>query len=107
MAALEYGGGTHDWEDIVDGVQSGRMQLWPSTKSCIVTEIVVYPKKRLLNIFLAGGELEQILDMDDDVKAWAKQQGCTGAMMSGRKGWERPLKPLGWDVLQVHYQKEI
>ena len=29
-AALKYTGGTHEFEDIVDGIRSSRMQLWPS-----------------------------------------------------------------------------
>ena len=106
-AALEYCGGTHTWDDIVDGIISSRMQLWPSQKGCIVTEIVIYPRKKVLNIFLAGGELEQILDMNDDVKEWAKQQGCEAATLSGRIGWKKPLIPQGWKLMYANFQKEI
>ena len=74
---------------------------------CIVTEIVVYPRVKAINIFLAGGELDQILDMDADVKAWAKDQGCTVAQMSGRLGWKKPLAPLGWELQHANFQKEI
>ena len=45
--ALEYSGGTHDFDDIVRGIYEQRMQLWPSEKGCIVTELVVYPKKKV------------------------------------------------------------
>ena len=83
------------------------MQLWPSPRGCIVTEIVVYPQKKYLNVFLAGGDLDQILDMDKDVKAWSIDQGCDAAMMSGRIGWKKPLKALGWEVLQTHFVKEF
>jgi len=107
QAALDHSGGTHDFDDIASGVRKGTMQLWPAPRGCIVTEIVVYPKKKYINIFLAGGELDQILDMDDDVKRWAKDQGCTEAMMSGRIGWKKPLKPLGWSPLHTHFVKEI
>lgn len=106
-AALEYSGGTHTFEDIEKGIQESRMQLWPAPRGCIVTEIVVYPRKKYLNVFLAGGELDQILDMDTDVKAWAKQHGCDAAMMSGRIGWKKPLAKLGWEVLQTHFVKEF
>ena len=106
-AALEYGGGTHTFDDIVKGVQEGRMQLWPAPRGCIVTEIVVYPRVKAINIFLAGGELDQILDMDADVKAWAKAQGCTIAQMSGRLGWKKPLAPLGWELQHANFQKEL
>jgi len=106
-AALVYTGGTHIWEDIVDGIMESRMQLWPSPKGCIVTEIVVYPRKKVLNIFLAGGELDQILDMNDDVREWAKSHGCEAAIISGRIGWKKPLIPEGWKLMYANFQKEI
>ena len=106
-AALSYSGGTHDFADVVDGLQRGLMQLWPTPKGCIVTEIVVYPKKKVLNVFLGGGELEQILDMHNDVITWAKAQGCSALSMSGRFGWKKPLKAHGWEVQHASYVKEF
>ena len=106
-AALEYSGGTHDFGDIVDGLSKGHLQLWPTPKGCIVTEIVVYPRKRVLNVFLGGGELDQILDMHDDVIEWAKAQGCSALTMSGRFGWKKPLKAHGWVAQHATYAKEF
>ena len=59
-AALEYSGGTHDFIHVVEVIKSGTMQLWPTPRGCIVSEIVVYPKVKQLNIFLGGGELSLI-----------------------------------------------
>ena len=106
-SALEYSGGTHDFGDIVDGLRRGVLQLWPTPKGCIVTEIVVYPKKKVLNVFLGGGELEQILDMHKDVIAWAKAQGCSALSMSGRFGWKKPLAKHGWKPQHSSYVKEF
>ena len=52
-AALEYTGGTHNWEDVVESIAKGTMQLWAAPRGCIVTEIVVYPRKKVLNIFFS------------------------------------------------------
>ena len=106
-AALEYSGGTHLFEDVEAGLMSGVMQLWPSPKGCIVTEIVVYPRKKVLNVFLGGGELDQILDMHSDVIAWSKAQGCEALMMTGRFGWKKPLEKHGWKTLHCSYVKEF
>ena len=106
-AALEYSGGTHNFEDVVDGIVDGNMQLWPSPRGCIVTEIVVYPRKKVLNVFLGGGELDQLLDMHNDVTAWAKSYGCDTLMITGRFGWKKPLKAHGWKPLYASFQKEI
>ena len=106
-AALEYSGGTHDFEDIVAGLHRGVLQLWPTPRGCIVTEIVLYPQKKVLNVFLGGGELDQILDMHDNVISWAKAQGCSALSMSGRPGWKKPLKKHGWQSQHVSYVKEF
>lgn len=106
-AALEYSGGTHTFKDVVDGIASGRMQLWPARNSCVVTEIVVYPQKKVLNVFLGGGELEELAGMHGDVIKWARAQGCTAVSISGRKGWERAFRRYGWQPLHVTLTKEI
>lgn len=82
------------------------MQFWPAPRGCMVTEIVVYPRKKVLNIFLAGGELDQLVDMYDDMNEWAKAQGCTGGTMTGRVGWKKVLEPMGWKLMHSHYVKE-
>jgi hypothetical protein len=106
-AALEYSGGTHSFEDVAKGIVEGNMQLWPSPRGCIVTEIVVYPRKKVLNVFLGGGELDQLLDMHNDVTAWAKSYGCKALTITGRFGWKKPLKAHGWEPLHASFQKEI
>lgn len=106
-AALEYTGGTHDLIDIYEGLYKGTMQLWPAEKSCLVTEIITYPKMRVLNIFLGGGDLTEILSMHEDVIRWAKDQGCTALNMTGRFGWKKPLAKHGWKPMHSSYVKEI
>ena len=83
------------------------MQLWPAEKSCLVTEIIKYPKKKVLNVFLGGGDLTEILEMHESVINWAKQQGCTALNMTGRFGWKKPLAKHGWEPMHTSYVKEI
>lgn len=106
-AALEYSGGTHSLSDVIHGITSGKMQLWPAPKGCIVTEIVVYPRKKMLNVFLGGGDLDQLLDMHKDVIAWSKAQGCEAITITGRFGWKKPLKAHGWKPMHASFIKEI
>lgn len=106
-AALEYSGGTHDFEDIVDGIQSGMMQFWPAPKGCLVTEIVQFPRKKVVNVFLGGGEMEQLANMHPSVIEWAKAQGCTAATIHGRTGWARAFKSRGWKPLHMSLIKEF
>jgi len=106
-SALEYSGGTHLYEDIVQGIVTGRMQFWPAEKGCAVTEIIVFPRKKIFHIFLAGGEKNQITDMDDSAVEFARQQGCTGMTVAGRRGWARVLKEQGWTEAFTTLAKDI
>ena len=94
--ALERSGGHNTWDEVCAGIRSGKMQLWPAERGCIITEIVVYPNTKALHVFLAGGELDEILQMTENVKEWAKLQGCSFASFDGRFGWQKPLEKLGW-----------
>ena len=104
--ALAYSGGTHAFEDVVAGIASGRMQFWPAPRGCAVTEIVVYPRKRVLHVFLAGGEMDQIIDMIDSAVAWSKEQGCTSMTIAGRHGWRRVLEKHGYRAVMTVLEKE-
>ena len=105
--ALEYSGGTHTFDDIAELIGKGRLQLWPAKKSCIVTEITVYPRKKVLHVFLGGGDLDEILDMHQSVVQWAKDQGCSSLTMTGRKGWVKALKDDGWKSQLVLLEKRF
>jgi hypothetical protein len=106
-AALEYSGGTHTFDDVVDGITSGRMQLWPAPRGCAVTEIVLHPRKKVLHVFLAGGDMDQILDMIDSAAAWGRTQDCTALTLAGRLGWQRVLDKHGFTPVLVTMERNI
>lgn len=105
--ALEYSGGTHEFEDIVAGIHRGAFQFWPAPKGAAITEIIEFPKKRVLHVFLAGGELDQIVDMDESAGKFAKAAGCSAMTIAGRKGWEKVLKKNGWDYYFTTLSREV
>jgi len=105
--ALEYSNGTHNFDDVVLGIAESRMQLWAAPRGCIVTEIVVYPQKKVLHLFLAGGKLDQLKDMNTDITNWAIAHGCTGGTLTGRLGWKKALAPLGWKLINAQYALEV
>jgi hypothetical protein len=106
-AALEKSGGFNTWDEVCDGIRSGKMQLWPAEHGCIVTEIVVYPNVKALHVFLAGGKLDEILQMTENVKEWARKQGCSFASFDGRFGWEKYLSKLGWKPHSIKMHLEF
>jgi hypothetical protein len=69
--------------------------------------MLLYPKKKVLHIFLAGGKLETLTDMHESVIWWAKAQGCSALTLSGRKGWVKALESFDWKPTMVCLTKEI
>jgi len=106
-AALKYSGGTHAFEDVAEAVEEGTMQLWPAPRGCIVTEVLAFPRKKVVNVFLGGGELEQLVDMHDSIAEWGRQNGCNAATIAGRPGWQRVYKSRGWSPLHTVLTKEL
>ena len=107
-AALVYSGGTHTVDDVMGMVEDGRLQFWPGPHSVVITEIIEYPQRRVLNFFLAGGHLAELEAMLPGIEAWGRTQGCTEASLSGRKGWVRSfLAHEGWHESLVVMTKEL
>lgn len=90
--ALAYAGGTHTMEDVYQAVATGKAQFHPLEKSAIITEIVDYPQRAICRIWLAGGELDELMQAEKSIAVWAKSLGCDAMEIIGRKGWQRQLK---------------
>jgi len=105
--ALKYSGGTHDWYDIVQGVTAGHLQLWPMENGALVTEILTYPRRKVVNVFLGGGDMAELAAQHDNIIDWSKTQGCTAARLSGRDGWRREFAKYGWKPLYQTLEKEF
>lgn len=106
-AALERADGTHTLNDVIENIFKGSMQFWPAPKGCAITEIIQYPRKKVLHVFLAGGEMEQIVDMDGSAVQFARANGCSGMSIAGRKGWARVLKEKGYQETFTVLTKDI
>lgn len=106
--ALAYSGGTHTFEDVCEMVVAGTLQFWPGVDSAIVTEIINTPRQRSLHFFLAGGNLAELEAMVPGVCDWGREQGCTVAGLTGRRGWERTfLARTGWAPTLVLFEKKL
>lgn len=106
-AAIAYGDGCHDFDSVAAGVLTGRFRLWVRPKGCAVTEIQVYPKKRVCNVFLAGGDMQTILDLEEPCMEYAMNQGCADVVLTGRDGWERVLGARGWEKTHTSMRRKL
>ena len=103
--ALDRGGNTHSFEDVINEIRAGSMQLWTGPEGAAVTMIYDFPQKRVLHVFLAGGSIEQIKDFEESAAAWGRAHGCSEMSLSGRRGWTKALE--GWRPVQTVLMKEI
>jgi hypothetical protein len=106
--ALEHSHGTYNIADVFDSIMNGDSQFWPGKNSVAITQIVQYPRKKILHCFLAAGDIEEIALMEEDAVLWAKSQGCSALTLTGRAGWAKSfLKNKGYTCSQVQMTKEF
>lgn len=92
---------THDIWDIEAAIAEGYMQFWPGKKAAMVTQVHHFPKVRYLDIFLCGGDVNELLEMEQAVCEHAKLWNCQKVTGGGRKGWARFLAKHGYKPLTV------
>jgi len=104
-AALE--GTFHKIADVVDAVMAGRAQFWPGKESALVTEIDTISGTKVIRVWLAGGNMDEIVSMAPGIEAWARLQGCVSVLVEGRKGWEKVMKAFGYEPWIVTLRKGL
>lgn len=90
--------GGNRWEDVSRDLRSGLAQLWLATEQQEpVAAMVTRIDGDTLEVWLAGGAVLKgcVPFLETAIEA-SKQAGTTNGRLSGRKGWERVLKPYGW-----------
>lgn len=88
--ACQRSGGTHDAADVLRQLNSDNTTFWQATPtSFFVADIISYPRKRVFHCWLAGGTLDEVLDMGERYKPLARAAGCSEIELWGRPGWER------------------
>ena len=84
-------------EDVARALADNRAQLWPGKNAVIVTEIQTYPNERVIQVWLAGGDMQEIMQMAAGLESWARLNGCSSVLVEGRQGWARVLKEQGYE----------
>lgn len=108
-AALAYAGDTHRYDDVLELIAAGNVQCFPGPASVVITEICSYPRRKTLNIWLAGGNLREIEAMEPMILEWGRAQGCDTATFTGRRGWARTFltRKAGWSEALVMFAKDL
>lgn len=88
--------GTHSMDDIVYMVVTGKMRLWMlSLRTFMITEIIQYPQRKEYRIFMAGGNINELVEAEPLLIEAAKEAECSHISLEGRKGWVKALSDKG------------
>jgi hypothetical protein len=105
--ALEYDP-SYGVEDVLAEVTERRAELWLGEESIAVTNIIDKPKVRQFHIWIAAGNLVELMDeVYPQIEARAREFGCTVITISGRRGWIRALKKEGFGEVATVGVKEL
>ena len=107
LNALEYGDGTHSLEDVAMALDKDEMQFWPGINTAIVTEIINYPRKKIIHVFLAAGDMDEVIRILPYIEKHGKSEGCVQLAMTGRKGWEKVMDKIYDLETKVYLSTEI
>ena len=85
-------------DDLKQRVFSNDAQLWTTPNGACLTCVTVYPQTTIVQIWLMGGDFEELMTKHSDaVYRWAKDTiGASMIYVQGRKGWTRRLKGRGF-----------
>ncbi len=83
--------------DIKEKIGQGLFHIWPGKDAFYISSFGEFPKYRILNLFLCGGNYKELEEMLKSIEQFAKQCECKYLYGGGRKGWLRKIKHLGFE----------
>jgi hypothetical protein len=113
-AALKYSEGEVISEDLVKPLKTGKMQLWVamfegSVIAAMITEIVVYPRKRVLRVITIAGKdgrgMGKWYGFLPLVEGFALNNNCSSLEAWTRKGMAKKLKD--WEHKYMVITKDL
>ena len=107
--ALDRQGGLFTLSDILERISDGRMQSWVENNSWAVTQISVYPRRRMVEIVAVVGDLGDCRKLNEKIINFANEMGVDLVAAYGRHGWSRLGERLGWKIKTVNtlYHRDL
>ncbi len=106
-AALSFAGHSHSFDQIVSSVLTGKLHFYPLENSFVIMEHRQFGNWSSYHCFLAGGVFEEINALTDIAADNARKLGATKMTLLGRRGFERRLKPHGWNATHVLLERPL
>lgn len=108
-AAIERSGGNVSLDYVRARLEDGSntTHLWPGRRAAAVTEVCWFGERPVLNIWLAGGDMTELMEMLRAGEEFAKTLGCVAVRVEGRRGWVRQLREYGYEPIAYTVEKEL
>lgn len=107
IAALETGPGFETISDIERLISEGKYHLWAGSRCALITTFETFNDRHALTLKHAGGELDELMNMQGDLESFALQNGCDMLFLEGRLGWKKIMGRLGAKVAWVAMYKDL
>jgi hypothetical protein len=93
---------------ITEQIANGNMQCFLIGGIVFVTQVEEFPNGKALRLILAAGSNAKqcVPDAERFFMEMAKLNGCRTLLTTGRQGWAKYAKRLGWQVFN-EYRKEL
>ncbi len=106
---LKYADDKYTLDDIKQALNEHSMILWvvyndvkARAIGCLLTETLQYPQLKCLSIFLLGSDdFDEMVTMLDELREYGRGIGCKTLEFYGRAGWEKRLKPHGFEKIHI------
>jgi len=93
---------SHTKDDLKTMVINNDAQLWTTPNGACLTCVTVYPRVSIVQIWLMGGDYEELMTKHADaVFRWGQSIGASLVYVQGRKGWVRRLNSRGFKEHQA------
>jgi hypothetical protein len=79
------------------------MQSFADGDSWIITQVVDYPRARVMDVLVALGDLAACRRLHDRILKYAARNDITFVQAYGRRGWLGDAKRNGWKVRSTSY----
>lgn len=97
----------HDVEDLERKIGQGRAYLFPGKNAAVVAEKAEYSGQTVFQCLWSVGDLDEVLALAPGIEAFGRLIGCSEMLVEGRRGWEKVLKPLGYEFFSVTMRKAL
>jgi hypothetical protein len=106
-AGLEWHGGYLTLEDLIDLARERRVQIWANDSAIAATEILAYPRKRVVNAIVAAGDVRGVLALEPQIEAFARSENADAMVTHGRPGWGRIGQRTGWTAHSMLFVRRL